>query len=114
MRRLRTVKNLPAFAAGLSLAVCQPLLGLGTNAQQKQRAAVPNTPAGQQLAGFLRAYNTGELATLREFIAGHFERDALAERSAEAQARALPDPAPSVTEHTTRAFEPIYSERKPK
>jgi len=29
-----------------------------------------------------------------------------------AQARALPEPVPSVTEHTTRAFEPIYNERK--
>ena len=29
-----------------------------------------------------------------------------------AQARALPEPAPSVTEHTTRKFEPIYVERK--
>ncbi|MDQ3651171.1 MAG: zinc ribbon domain-containing protein [Acidobacteriota bacterium] len=32
----------------------------------------------------------------------------------EAQARVLPEPEPSVTEHTTRAFEPIYSERKSK
>jgi hypothetical protein len=32
----------------------------------------------------------------------------------EAQALALPEPMPSVTEHTTRAFEPIYSERKSK
>jgi hypothetical protein len=32
----------------------------------------------------------------------------------EARARALPEPAPSVTEHTTRAFEPIYSERESK
>jgi hypothetical protein len=32
----------------------------------------------------------------------------------EAQPRALPEPAPSVTEHTTRAFEPLYSERKSK
>jgi len=31
-----------------------------------------------------------------------------------AQARLLPEPKPSVTEHTTRAFEPIYSERKSK
>jgi predicted lipid-binding transport protein (Tim44 family) len=31
-----------------------------------------------------------------------------------AQARALPEPAPSVTEHTTRAFDPIYSERTSK
>lgn len=29
-----------------------------------------------------------------------------------AKPRALPDPLPSVTEHTTRTFEPIYSERK--
>lgn len=32
----------------------------------------------------------------------------------EAQARALPEPVPSITEHTTRAFEPSYSERKSK
>ncbi|HEU4432693.1 MAG TPA: hypothetical protein VFR51_04805 [Pyrinomonadaceae bacterium] len=32
----------------------------------------------------------------------------------EGQPRALPEPLPSVTEHTTRAFEPIYSERKSK
>ena len=31
-----------------------------------------------------------------------------------AQARVLPEPAPSVTEHTTRAFDPIYSERTSK
>lgn len=29
-----------------------------------------------------------------------------------AQARALPEAMPSVTEHTTRSFEPIYRERK--
>jgi len=31
-----------------------------------------------------------------------------------AQARVLPEAMPSVTEHTTRAFEPIYRERKSK
>jgi len=31
-----------------------------------------------------------------------------------AQARVLREPVPSVTEHTTRAFEPIYSDRKSK
>ncbi len=29
-----------------------------------------------------------------------------------AQVRALPEPVPSVTEHTTRTFEPIYNKRK--
>ena len=32
----------------------------------------------------------------------------------EAQLRALPDPVASVTEHTTRTFEPIYIEQKQK
>ena len=31
-----------------------------------------------------------------------------------AQARALPEPVPSVTEHTTRAFEPVYDKRTSK
>ncbi|HEY0322483.1 MAG TPA: hypothetical protein VGC66_16125 [Pyrinomonadaceae bacterium] len=31
-----------------------------------------------------------------------------------AQARVLPEPVPSVTEHTTRAFEPVYNERTTK
>lgn len=31
-----------------------------------------------------------------------------------ARARVLPEPMPSVTEHTTRAFDPIYSERTSK
>jgi hypothetical protein len=31
-----------------------------------------------------------------------------------AQARALPEPMPSVTEHTTRAFDPIYPEQTSK
>ena len=30
------------------------------------------------------------------------------------QTRALPEPVPSVTEHTTRAFDPIYTERTSK
>ena len=30
-----------------------------------------------------------------------------------AHARALPEARPSVTEHTTRAFDPIYTDRKP-
>lgn len=32
----------------------------------------------------------------------------------EAQARALPEPLPSVTEHTTRTLDPVYGERKSK
>jgi hypothetical protein len=32
----------------------------------------------------------------------------------EAEARALPEPVPSVTEHTTRTLEPVYGERQSK
>jgi hypothetical protein len=32
----------------------------------------------------------------------------------EAQARVLPEPLSGITEHTTRSFEPLYSERKSK
>jgi hypothetical protein len=35
-----------------------------------------------------------------------------AQELGEAQARALPDPVPSVTEHTTRTLEPAYSKRQ--
>ena len=45
--------------------------------------------------------------------AAHLPAHATKER-AEAQPRALPDPMPSVTEHTTRAFEPIFRERTSK
>jgi len=31
-----------------------------------------------------------------------------------ARPRVLPEPIPSVTEHTTRAFEPVYHDRKSK
>jgi hypothetical protein len=43
----------------------------------------------------------------------HLQGQATRELDA-AQARALPEPVPSVTEHTTRAFEPIYRERESK
>lgn len=41
-------------------------------------------------------------------------KDASTRELQEANARVLAEPVPSVTEHTTRAFDPIYSERKQK
>lgn len=49
------------------------------------------------------AQKSGDTAQLKEQTTRELEG---------AQARSLPEPAPSVTEHTTRKFEPIYSERK--
>jgi hypothetical protein len=49
------------------------------------------------------AEKTGDVALSKE--------EAMKELDA-SQPRVLPEGAPSVTEHTTRSFEPIYSERK--
>ena len=43
----------------------------------------------------------------------HLKQQATKELDAP-HARALPEPVPSITEHTTRAFEPIHRERKSK
>jgi CubicO group peptidase (beta-lactamase class C family) len=84
-------KSVPVYskkiiAVSLLFAICSPSLCLGKPDREKQRAAIPETPAGQQLDGFLRAYNTGDLNSLRKFIAEHFDRDALAQRSADERA----------------------------
>src|SRR5215212_4564462 len=49
------------------------------------------------------AEETGDTAVLKEQATKELET---------AQARVLPEAMPSVTEHTTRSFEPIYRERK--
>jgi len=46
-------------------------------------------------------------------IAGQLKGQATKELDAVPH-RVLPEPLPSVTEHTTRAFDPIYNERTPK
>ncbi|MCA1642607.1 MAG: hypothetical protein LC785_11795 [Acidobacteria bacterium] len=51
------------------------------------------------------AEETGDTAVSKEQATKELEA---------ARARVLPEPMPSVTEHTTRSFEPIYSERKSK
>lgn len=56
------------------------------NSQAKENALVPATPAGQRLAAFLRAYNTGDLNVLRKFAAESFDKSALQKRSADARA----------------------------
>jgi hypothetical protein len=57
----------------------------------------------------LRRKRGAEEASDTEFLTGQATRELDA-----AQARVLPEPLPSVTEHTTRAFDPIYPERTSK
>ena len=74
------------ITASLLIAGCSSLLCLGATRREERGAVIPKTPAGQQLAGFLRAYNTGELHTLRKFIAEHFDKATLEKRSADERA----------------------------
>lgn len=64
--------------------------GVGASRQEKRQTAspvtLPPTPAGKQLAGLLEAFNTGDPAKIRLFIAGHYAKSSLAERSAEERA----------------------------
>lgn len=69
-------------AVSFLIASCPSLLCLGVTKRENQGATIPKTPAGQQLAGFLRAYNTGELNTLHRFIAERFDKATLEKRSA--------------------------------
>src|SRR5690242_20501200 len=59
------------------LLLLLPLLFLcaARQAEATAQAAVPipDTPAGKQLAAFLAAFNTGDRATLKAFLASNFE-----------------------------------------
>jgi CubicO group peptidase (beta-lactamase class C family) len=79
--------SIKKMAVSLSLMTCLTLPYFAAARQQKRRAAFPGTPAGQRLDEFLRAYNTGNLETIRGFIADRYDKEALTERSAEQRAK---------------------------
>jgi hypothetical protein len=62
---------------------------------------------------FVRLLFRGKRGTKKVGDTVQFKGQATKELDA-AQARALPEPMPSVTEHTTRAFAPIHNERTSK
>lgn len=82
---MRIVK---APASALLLVLLLGYTSIDTYSQSKSRVAVPATPAGQRLAEFLRAYNTGELSVVRKFVAENFDKTALEKRPAEERASA--------------------------
>ena len=65
-------------------------------------------------AVFIRTFlrQTRRASEERESRVSELPREQVTNELDAAQARALAEPVPSVTEHTTRAFEPIYTERK--
>jgi len=54
---------------------------LSTEHQAIEGSAMPPTPAGRQLAAFLRAFNSGITAANRSFIAEHCAAAALEHQS---------------------------------
>ena len=44
---------------------------------------LPDTPAGKHLSAYLAAFNTGNAAAMRHFVADHYASSALAQRSVE-------------------------------
>src|SRR5579862_2519094 len=56
----------------LLLATMSATWAIGAEAQIP--AAIPDTPAGKQLAAFLAAFNTGKRAAIKEFIDSNFDK----------------------------------------
>lgn len=77
--------------ASVTALLLMLLLGypsIDTNSQSKSRIVIPATPAGQRLAEFLRAYNTGDLSVVRRFVGENFDKTALEKRPANERASA--------------------------
>lgn len=76
------MRSLKVIALTFMLVIPSSTLCAGAARPLEQDAALFGTQADRQLVGWLEAYNTGELNVLRNFIAGHFEGEALEKRPA--------------------------------
>ena len=96
----RRIGNRPAAVILISLlSLAWPTVALlaaqytagaqSATAEKSGTQTIPNTPAGRQLAGFLEAFNTGDIDTTRRFVAEHFDESSLAKQSAEEQAKGI-------------------------
>src|SRR5688500_16219615 len=83
-------------AAGLAAIVLAGGTSAGARdrtAQAAKTLALPDTPAGRQLAAWLQAYNTGHVDRLRRFIDAHYAPAILSQASAADRAGVLSRPA---------------------
>jgi CubicO group peptidase (beta-lactamase class C family) len=74
---LRAAAALGLFAGGL--------VGGSGPARAGEEPALPETPAGKQLAAWLRAYNSGEVDVVRRFVTDRYARSALGQKDAVAR-----------------------------
>src|SRR5689334_22461227 len=74
---LRAVAALALLAGGL--------VGGSGPARAGEPPALPETPAGKQLAAWLRAYNSGEVDVVRRFVTDRYARSALGQKDAVAR-----------------------------
>jgi hypothetical protein len=87
LRRSGLLRRIAVVAVGLALWA-------GTVAAQappKGAVALPETPAGKRMAAFLAAFNTGETAAVRKFIAENYAQSALAQRPVDVRIRFFVD-----------------------
>lgn len=83
-----------ALAGRIAVAVLGLLLCAGTIAAQapaKGAVTLPETPAGRKMAAFLAAFNTGDAAAVRKFIAENYAASTLAQRPVDVRIRFFVD-----------------------
>src|SRR5215470_17845548 len=73
----------PTVRALAAVAVLAVLASVSRPARAEEPAKPPDTPAGKQLAAWLKAYNSGQADVARRFIREHFAKSALEGKGAE-------------------------------
>lgn len=67
----------------VSVATLSPNLQTKTKIPIDREDVIPDTPAGRQLAEFIRAYNSGDIKMLRRFVEERYAKSALEGQSSE-------------------------------
>lgn len=83
MNSLRNGVGWRSVVAVLGLLLCAATIA--AQAPAKGAVTLPETPAGRKMAGFLAAFNTGDAAAVRKFIAENYAKSSLSQRPVEAR-----------------------------
>jgi CubicO group peptidase (beta-lactamase class C family) len=86
-RRSGVVRRIAAAVLGLLLCAA----AIAAQAPAKGAVTLPETAAGRRMAAFLAAFNTGDAAAVRKFIAENYAQSALAQRPADVRSRFFVD-----------------------
>jgi CubicO group peptidase (beta-lactamase class C family) len=74
------MKYVQVFSLLCLVSVVSPVGRISAQeASRSNTPTIPDTPAGRQLANFLRALNTGDVGTIRTLVSSHFAKSTLSE-----------------------------------